>query len=179
MSLFICEKCFCIENTATGRYWTKDSADLWDDDNLGQALCTQCEPLHFRSGESNDGGGRWHGRFPKRHPSFEEVRDADPDLYLNRDAVLELWKQRGRIMGSFENGRHDAEYWEIEDIGVHAHIKVRGGDDDMIALGVPAPLACVIVARHNKALDGLISSLPMSDEEAETFFYDATKRTGW
>ena len=49
-----------------------------------------------------------------------------------------------------------SEYWEIEDIGVHAHIKVRGSDDDMIGLGFPLPLAKIIVDRHNKALDALI-----------------------
>jgi len=53
-----------------------------------------------------------------------------------------------------------AEYWEIEDICIHAHIKVRGSDDDMIGLGLPLALANNLVDRHNKAMDALIGLTP-------------------
>jgi hypothetical protein len=72
-----------------------------------------------------------------------------------------------------------AEYWEIEDIGVHAHIKVQGSEDDMIGLGFPVPLAKIIVDRHNKALDELIASQPMDRDAIDDLFYQATKRLGW
>jgi hypothetical protein len=42
MSLFMCEKCGCVENTASGCYWGADSK-----------LCSEC------------GDGKWHGIFPK------------------------------------------------------------------------------------------------------------------
>lgn len=41
--------------------------------------------------------------------------------------------------------------WEVEDIGLHAHIKVKG-TEDMIALGLPHTLALNIVKRHNEAI---------------------------
>jgi len=41
--------------------------------------------------------------------------------------------------------------WEVEDIGIHAHVKVKG-TEDMIALGLPHTLALNIVKRHNEAI---------------------------
>lgn len=64
MPLFICEKCGCIENTALGRYWSRNM-NIWADDNRGKALCSECAPTHFKGGEVNERGGKWHGRFEK------------------------------------------------------------------------------------------------------------------
>ena len=50
MSLFVCEKCECIENTALGHYWGQD-----------KKLCSEC------------GRGKWHGRFEKR--KFDTTKD--------------------------------------------------------------------------------------------------------
>ena len=44
MPLFECTKCGCVENTATGDYWTRPDAPL----------CSECSD------------GLWHDRFPKR-----------------------------------------------------------------------------------------------------------------
>lgn len=38
MSLFVCDECHCIENTATGRYHTRHCRQLWGDDNVGKAV---------------------------------------------------------------------------------------------------------------------------------------------
>jgi len=72
MGLFICEKCFCVENTATGSYWTKNA--------LGQALCSECDE------------GEWHGRFEKTFPTIEQIKSGEGDAYhyLNRDKVLKI-----------------------------------------------------------------------------------------
>lgn len=43
MPLFVCDKCGCVDNTALGRYWSKDM-DIWGEDNRGLALCTECAP---------------------------------------------------------------------------------------------------------------------------------------
>ncbi len=47
MSLFRCEKCGCIENTAMCGYWWKEEKP---------ALCSECDPKF----------GKWHNCFPKR-----------------------------------------------------------------------------------------------------------------
>lgn len=79
MPLFICEDCGCVENTALGRYWTRDT-DLWSDDNRGKALCSECSPTEFKSGEKYDRGGKWHGRFPKEKPKVEGLEKG---WYIN------------------------------------------------------------------------------------------------
>jgi hypothetical protein len=43
MSLFMCQKCGCVENTATGDYWGSDVKQ-----------CSECAT------------GKWHGRFGKK-----------------------------------------------------------------------------------------------------------------
>lgn len=49
--------------------------------------------------------------------------------------------------------------WEIEDIGIHAHIKVKNTEDDMIAIGVPHSFAMNIVNRHNEVVDNLLKQI--------------------
>src|SRR4029077_7729488 len=48
MSVFKCEKCSCVENTAVSNYWTREKGS--------PALCSECDPKI----------GKWHGRFPKQ-----------------------------------------------------------------------------------------------------------------
>jgi hypothetical protein len=71
MSLFVCAKCECIENTALGHYWMKSRVEQfkWTPENeqfKGYPLCSECEPIYFIDGSKN-GKGKWHGRFPKEH----------------------------------------------------------------------------------------------------------------
>lgn len=47
MSMFVCSKCGCADNTAVGDYWL----------NMDAPLCTECST------------GKWHGFFPKEVPS--------------------------------------------------------------------------------------------------------------
>lgn len=42
MSLFVCDICGCVDNTALGDYWARPIA-----------RCSEC------------GRGKWHGKFPK------------------------------------------------------------------------------------------------------------------
>ena len=51
MSLFECERCHCVENTATGSYWGQE-----------KKLCSECAT------------GEWHGVFPKR-PAAGMLKD--------------------------------------------------------------------------------------------------------
>lgn len=48
MSIYICEKCGAIENTATGGYWKNVI-------NNEPKMCSECNT------------GKWHGRFPKKY----------------------------------------------------------------------------------------------------------------
>ncbi len=48
MSVYICEKCGCIENTAVGGYWKNAR-------NKEPKMCSECNT------------GKWHGVFEKRH----------------------------------------------------------------------------------------------------------------
>lgn len=66
MSLYQCEKCGCIENTALGWYhcrhtdWCKVSAE-----DKGKALCSECGPKEHSDGTPTE-YGKWHGRFEKK-----------------------------------------------------------------------------------------------------------------
>lgn len=46
MSLFICDRCRAVENTALGKFWCRRPRKL-------PRLCSECAT------------GTWHGRFPK------------------------------------------------------------------------------------------------------------------
>lgn len=48
MSVYICEKCGCIENTGLGGYWSNVR-------NNEPRMCSECNK------------GEWHGEFEKRH----------------------------------------------------------------------------------------------------------------
>lgn len=73
MGLFVCAKCNCVENTALGWWWSKDSlrlvlpADMKEYEK-GKGLCSECLPAEakFEDGTSPGGTGKWHGKFPKQ-----------------------------------------------------------------------------------------------------------------
>lgn len=48
MSVYICEKCGCIENTALGGYWRNVA-------NKESKMCSECNT------------GKWHNKFEKHH----------------------------------------------------------------------------------------------------------------
>lgn len=66
MSIFRCEECGCIENTACCDYWCRKDNDKTDH----RALCSECDPDI----------GKWHGEFPKR-PASGYCIGADGFLY--------------------------------------------------------------------------------------------------
>lgn len=68
MSLFRCERCGCVENTAVCHYWTRKEGE--------PALCTECDPEI----------GKWHGRFPKR-PADDLVDDGKGFLISPEEAA--------------------------------------------------------------------------------------------
>ena len=92
MPLFICEKCDAIDNTACGgTFWTKDlTRQIWPEEAQGKALCAECAPTHYKSGEPNERGGKWHGRFEKEYATQETV-----------DAMTDEQKERFVGLGRF------------------------------------------------------------------------------
>jgi len=70
MSIFVCEECGCIENTALGHWWSRNDA-TWPDEKDRRGLCSEHGPKKYSDGNPT-GFGKWHGRFPqepaeKRH----------------------------------------------------------------------------------------------------------------
>jgi hypothetical protein len=61
MSVFVCDQCDCLENTACSGYWFRKKGD--------PALCSECDPQI----------GKWHGIFPKRK------WDGNPEDIINKD----------------------------------------------------------------------------------------------
>lgn len=81
MSLYQCEKCGCIENTALGHYHCRNMKDMWDEEYLGKALCSACGPPKFKSGEKNKGVGKWHGEFERKYyPLGTMYTDANGNI---------------------------------------------------------------------------------------------------
>ena len=76
MPLFVCDKCHCIENTALGRYWSRDLKGVRE---RGKALCSQCAPTTFVSGEKTKNSGKWHGKFLRE--KFDKTRHS-PKYYI-------------------------------------------------------------------------------------------------
>lgn len=68
MSLYQCENCGCMENTALGLYWSRNRENLFDwtsiEDRAGKALCSACGPKQFRNGSETE-FGKWHGQFER------------------------------------------------------------------------------------------------------------------
>lgn len=70
MSLFICAKCECIENSAFGLWASRNNPEWykWDEVGVeykGKPLCSECMPRFYINGTPH--GRKWHDRFVKEH----------------------------------------------------------------------------------------------------------------
>lgn len=78
MPLFVCDKCGAIENTALGHYWSRSAFKYKDSSLNGKALCSECAPLYFESGQRiSSNTGKWHGKFPKEFYDPEKHKDSE------------------------------------------------------------------------------------------------------
>ena len=66
MSLYQCEKCGCVENSAKGHYHCRSSERMWSKEYLNKLLCSACGPTQYKSGEKTE-YGKWHGIFRRRY----------------------------------------------------------------------------------------------------------------
>lgn len=78
MSLFQCQQCGCVENTALsgqGMSWT----DLfnWEgiEERRGLKLCSACGPAVYKDNRPTK-FGKWHGRFPRAYLPMGMFRTA-------------------------------------------------------------------------------------------------------
>lgn len=87
MPLFRCEKCGCVENTATGFFYGRED-EGWPVDVRGKALCSACAPAVGPHGEPT-GFGAWHGMFPQR-----------PAAGMLIDQLGFLWSRESKLPAS-------------------------------------------------------------------------------
>jgi hypothetical protein len=80
MSIFRCDQCGCIENTATSRYWLRPKGTL--------PLCSACDPEI----------GRWHGRFPQQS-AVGWMLASDGYLYSKADVASDHFRWRMEHQG--------------------------------------------------------------------------------
>jgi len=81
MSIYRCDKCGCIENSATSGYWSRPTKE-------SPALCSECDPEI----------GKWHGAFDKTSAKgFILVNDGF--LYSKEDVASERFKWRMEHQG--------------------------------------------------------------------------------
>ena len=90
MSLFVCSKCGCIDNTATSCYWAlvRPCKNRVYDESLkgyeGKPLCSECAAIEYSKGdELVVVPGTWHGNFKKEWPTEEEKKHIGKHGILN------------------------------------------------------------------------------------------------
>lgn len=88
MSLFVCSKCGCIDNTATSCYWAlvRPCKNRVYDESLkgyeGKPLCSECAAIEYSKGdELVVVPGTWHGNFKKEWPTEEEKKHIGKRLW--------------------------------------------------------------------------------------------------
>lgn len=89
MGLFVCAKCNCIENTALGWWWSRNSLKLtlpveMKEFETGKGLCSECLPkgAKFSDGSDAGGTGEWHYKFPKQ--TVEDFMNSESGKHYKR-----------------------------------------------------------------------------------------------
>ena len=87
MSLFQCDVCGCVENTALSMQGCDGYAATFFDwagfeDRKGKKLCSACAPTKYKDGKPS-GLGVWHGEFDRRYFPIGQYKTG-------RDGNLEL-----------------------------------------------------------------------------------------
>lgn len=84
MGTFVCDECGVLENTALGWWHSRSQSEKYIGFPNGTALCSQCTPPYFLSGEKLTDGGEWHNRFPRRY-----YKDNPEVPVLNRPKIYQ------------------------------------------------------------------------------------------
>lgn len=98
MPLFKCERCGCIENTATSNYWGRF---LGEDGNdpvpPAPALCSACDPEI----------GKWHDIFLRQQASLLGYKLANDGFIYNQDEIESedfKWRMKWQGLKIIEEG---------------------------------------------------------------------------
>ena len=75
MSLYVCDNCHAVENTALGNYWPATSGVTYQ-----PRLCSECAY------------GEWHGRFEKWQATAKEIKERR-DEFLHSRGLLDVLNQ--------------------------------------------------------------------------------------
>lgn len=97
MPLFRCEKCGCVENTATGWWWSrnmKGTPEKWN-----RALCDEHGPKFVNGEFSEEENGVWHNKFDKQSAT---------DWYVDESGYI--WKDLKGAPHAY--GKHIGKYAE-------------------------------------------------------------------
>lgn len=94
MSLFQCENCGCVENTAlSSQGFNGFFEKLYDwsyaPERKGKRLCSECGPVKYKDGKYTE-YGKWHNVFPRqylplgkfktnRHGNLEHIETGETD----------------------------------------------------------------------------------------------------
>lgn len=122
MSLFVCSKCGCIDNTATSCYWAliRPCKNRIYDKSLkgyeGKPLCSECAAIEYSKGdEVVVVPGTWHGKFKK---AFERARRGKDISSFERQE-----KESGfNFLHNPNNGRMQSGHIIIDGIGLFKQI---------------------------------------------------------
>lgn len=105
MSLFVCSKCGCIDNTATSYYWAliRPCKNRIYDKSLkgyeGKPLCSECAAIEYsKGGEVVVVPGTWHGKFKKEWPTEEEKKHIGKNGILKEERISTLLKNKRKWM---------------------------------------------------------------------------------
>ena len=80
MGLYVCENCNCVENTALGQYWSRNS-NIYPAEYAGKKLCSECGAPEYTDGVKT-GFGKWYNKFEKIH--IDEYLKRYPDSELKK-----------------------------------------------------------------------------------------------
>lgn len=101
MSLFQCQNCGCIENTALSHHGFKFT-ECWDWTDMehlkGLRLCSACGPSTLADGEPVPEGVQWHDHFPRIYLPKGQFRTA----------------QNGNLE-HIETGDQDVKKWALDE----------------------------------------------------------------
>lgn len=103
MSLFVCSKCGCIDNTATSYYWAliRPCKNRIYDKSLkgyeGKPLCSECAAIEYsKGGEVVVVPGTWHGKFKKINktiPVSHKPKEERRMMFVCGDDIASLIKR--------------------------------------------------------------------------------------
>ena len=79
MSLFQCQVCGCVENTALSFQGFQGVEEWFDwtgiEERRGKLVCSACGPSRSAEGDET-GYGKWHGQFERRYLPLGQFKTA-------------------------------------------------------------------------------------------------------